>query len=87
MFDPKSEKEIVGDVLTSSEAYQNVVHLCDEFGSRFAGTEGSEQAVEFIANKLREYGLENVKKDPFTYMGWAPGEVKLEIIFQPLLVK
>ena len=80
MVDLKIEKMITGDVLTASEAYQNVVHLCDEYGSRFAGTEGSKQAVDFIAHKLREYGLENVKEEPFTYMGWAPGEVKLGII-------
>ena len=32
------DQQIVGDVYTSSEVMNNLAVLCDEFGSRFAGT-------------------------------------------------
>ncbi len=34
------EKRVVGDIWTSNEQWTNLVKMCDEFGSRFAGTEG-----------------------------------------------
>jgi len=76
----KMEVEVVGDIWVNGEAYQNLLVLCDEFGSRFAGTEGEKHAVDYMVKKLKEYGLDNVKADPFTYVGWKRGRCKLELI-------
>jgi Iap family predicted aminopeptidase len=74
------DQQIVGDVYTSSEAMDNLVVLCDDFGSRFGGTEGERRAVEFFQAKMKEYGLSNVHQNPVEYIGWSRGEAKLEII-------
>ncbi|MFQ6054211.1 MAG: aminopeptidase, partial [Candidatus Bathyarchaeia archaeon] len=74
------EISVVGDIWTSNEAFENLTVLCDSFGSRFAGTEGEKLAVDFIASKMREYGLENVAADEFTYTGWKRGEARLEML-------
>jgi Zn-dependent M28 family amino/carboxypeptidase len=74
------DQKIVGDVFTSSEAMNNLITLCDEFGSRFGGTEGERQAAEFIVAKLEEYGLKNVHRETVEYVGWTRGEAKLQII-------
>lgn len=74
------EQKIVGDVYTSTEAMDNLLVLCDDFGSRFGGTEGERLAAEFIAAKFTEYGLSNVHLEPVEYIGWIRGETKLEII-------
>jgi len=66
----KAEKAIVGDIWASNEQFQNLVKMCDEFGSRFAGTEGEKKAVEFMVERLGAYGLSNVAAEPFRYIGW-----------------
>ena len=76
----KLEKTVLGEIWSSNEAYETLIHLCDEFGSRFPGTEGEKPSAEYIASKLREYGLENVALDDFKYVGWKRGEAKLELL-------
>jgi len=75
-----TDRLIIGDVYTSTEALDNLVVLCDEFGSRFGGTEGERRAAEFFKAKMEEYGLSNVHWEPVEYVGWIRGEAKLEII-------
>ncbi len=74
------ETSVLGDIWSSNEAFENLTVLCDEFGSRFAGTEGERPAVDFIASKLSEYGLEKVEADEFAYTGWRRGEARLEML-------
>jgi aminopeptidase YwaD len=71
---------MVGDIYTSPEVMDTLTVLCDDFGSRFGGTEGEKQAVEFIKSKLEEYGLKNVHLEPVEYLGWRRGDVTLEIL-------
>jgi aminopeptidase YwaD len=74
------DQKILGDIYSSREAMDNLEVLCDDFGSRFGGTAGEKLAADFIAAKYKEYGLSNVHLEPFEYLGWRRGEVKLEII-------
>jgi Iap family predicted aminopeptidase len=74
-----TDQQIVGDVYTRTEAMDNLIVLCDEFGSRFAGTEGERLAAEFLKAKLEEYGLSNVHLEPIEYIGWTRGQATLEI--------
>ncbi len=75
-----TDQQLVGDIYTGTEAMDNLITLCDDFGSRFGGTEGERRAAEFIKAKLEEYGLSNVHLEPIDYLGWVRGEAKLEII-------
>jgi len=74
------DQKMVGDAYTSSEVMDNLTVLCDDFGSRFGGTEGERLAAEFIQSKLDEYGLQNVQREPVAYTGWRRGDVSLELI-------
>jgi Zn-dependent M28 family amino/carboxypeptidase len=74
------EQQIVGDCYTSTEAMDNLVMLCDGFGSRFGGTDGEREAAQFLKAKLEEYGLSKVHLEPVEYTGWIRGEAKLEIL-------
>jgi len=73
------EKKVLGEIWASNEAYDNLVHMCDEYGSRFAGTDGERPSAEYMAKKLEEYGLENVALDEFKYVGWKRGPARLEM--------
>jgi len=77
------ERAIVGDIWTSNEQFMNLVKMCDEFGSRFAGTESEKKAVEFMAGRLKAYGLANVASEPFRYTGWFRGRASMEML-EPL---
>ena len=74
------DQQMVGDVYTSSETMDNLIILCDDFGSRFGGTKSERQAVEFFKTKMEEYGLQNIQLEPVEYTGWTRGEARLEII-------
>jgi Zn-dependent M28 family amino/carboxypeptidase len=74
------DQKIVGDIYTSPEAMDNLYTLCDEFGSRFGGTEGERRATRFLIAKFEKYGLKNVHKEPIKYTGWTRGEVTFEIV-------
>ena len=73
------DRQVMGDVYTSTEMMDNLAVLCDDFGSRFGGTEGERQAAEFMRDKLATYGLSNVHLEPVEYLGWRRGEVTFAI--------
>jgi len=73
------EREMVGDAWVSDEAKENLRALC-AMGSRFGGTPSEKEAVDYILEKYREYGLENVHAVEFGYKGWVRGEARLEIV-------
>lgn len=74
------DRQIVGDIYTSTEVMDNLTILCDEFGSRFGGTPGEKLAADFMLAKFTEYGLSNARLEPIEYIGWRRGAVKLEVI-------
>lgn len=74
------ERRLLGDIYTSPAAMDNLTVLCDDFGSRFAGTAGERQAVDFFVDRLREYGLEPVHAEEYGYVGWKRGPATLEIL-------
>ncbi len=74
------DRQIVGDTFTSRETMDNLEILCDDFGSRFAGTRGERQAADFIAATLERCGLEDPHLESYLYAGWSRGEAILEIL-------
>lgn len=76
------DKALIAQAWTSSEAYLNLEQLCS-IGSRFAGTPSETQARDYIAAKLREYGLDNVHTEAFEYLGWYRGTCSLRVVSPP----
>jgi Iap family predicted aminopeptidase len=74
------DKAVLGEIWTSTAAYDNLRALCDTFGHRFAGSPGERGAATFLQNKLREYGLERVTAEPFRYVGWVRGPETLQVV-------
>ena len=61
---------IAGEIVVNSEAFRNLSALCDRFGSRFFATKEEKDAAEFMAAKLRSYGLQDANAEPYTHFGW-----------------
>jgi len=63
-------ERILGDIYSSTEPLDLVVELCDEYDSRWPGSGMDKQSCEYMAGKMRDYGLENVHLEKFTIPGW-----------------
>ena len=74
------ERRIIGEAYSSSEAMDNLMVLCDEFGGRLAGTPENKAAAEFILGKFEDYGLENPPMEVFKFPGCDVVSSKLEIV-------
>lgn len=74
------ERAMLGDIYTSRSVMDNLEVLCDDFGSRWGGTEGERRAAEFLLGCFRDYGLSNARLEPFAYVGWERGAAALRVI-------
>ena len=73
------DKHILGEIWTSQAAYDNLQYMCDDIGHRFAGSPLEHQAAEFLADRMRAYGLENVRLEEFPMASWERGECSLQL--------
>jgi hypothetical protein len=74
------EKDVIGGIWQNNEIYGNMLVLADELGSRFAGTQSEKDAQDYMTKKLKEYGYDDAKAEPFTYYGWKRGPVNLKMV-------
>lgn len=74
------DREIIGDIYTTTETMDNLTVLCDDYGSRFGGSAGEQEAVAFLQEKMLSYGLRNVHTEEVKYTVWTRGEASLEVI-------
>jgi len=74
------ERQIIGDIWTTDESYEVLRQLCDEIGHRFGGSASEKAGAEFLKRKMEEYGLENVRLEPFQMAGWERGSAALKLI-------
>jgi Iap family predicted aminopeptidase len=70
----------LGEIWTSDEAWRNLVFLCDDLGHRFAGSEQERRAAEFLAERMRAYGLTNVRLETFPMATWERGSCHLAVV-------
>lgn len=73
------DQQMVGDIYTSNEVMDNLTVLCDDFGSRFAGTPDEYKAASFISETFSRYGLKDVRLEEYPYAGWTRGDATLTI--------
>ncbi|MBC7098454.1 M28 family peptidase [Candidatus Bipolaricaulota bacterium] len=66
--------------LWGSDAPGKVIRALTGFGGRFGGTQEEAQAAQFIAQKMLEYGLEEVHLESFPIQGWKRGPATLKTI-------
>lgn len=75
----RAEKAVLGEIWTSERAYQNLLHLCDVVGNRFAGSESEHQGADYLVQQARAYGLQDVGVQEYAFTGWTRGPVRLEV--------
>jgi hypothetical protein len=75
------DKAILAEVKLNSELMRNLQHLSDVIGPRLTGSKNLERANNWTMEKMKAYGLENVKLEPWEIpIGWERGKATMKII-------
>lgn len=72
--------QIIDRLSHDREAYDRLADLVDRFGHRFSGSESLEQAIDWILEKMKADGLENVRGQPVMVPHWVRGNESIEIV-------
>jgi carboxypeptidase Q len=76
-----ADAQILSEIRDHSQAMDNLEYLSDEIGPRLTGSPQLKQANDWTAAKFREYGLVNVKLEPWTIAhSWTRGMAHARIV-------
>src|SRR5437016_2489032 len=76
-----ADAAILREIREHSQAMENLEYLSDEIGPRLTGSPQLKQANDWTAAKFREYGLTNVKLEPWTIAhSWMRGTAHARIV-------
>ncbi len=76
------DRVLIGEIMQHSEFTPTLRALAMP-GGRLSGTPNAERAGEYVAQKLREYGLQNVHGEPFDLESWIVRSTKVTILGDP----
>jgi carboxypeptidase Q len=75
------DKAIINEVKANSELMKNLQYLSDIIGARLTGSKNLERANNWTAEKMKSYGLENVRLEPWEVpIGWQRGKAAMKIL-------
>ena len=76
-----ADTQILTEIRDHSQVMENLEYLSDEIGPRLTGSLQLKQANDWTAAKFREYGLTNVKLEPWTIAhSWTRGMAHARIV-------
>ena len=77
----KLDHKIIDEVRDHAGIMPNLRHLSDVIGPRLTGSANLEQANRWAADRMREYGLENVRLEPWELpIGWTRGPATAKLV-------
>src|SRR5271166_3632844 len=72
---------ILKEIDKNSELMANIEYLCDMIGPRLTGSAGLTRASHWTRDKLKQYGLANVRLEPWTiHQAWTRGEARGRVV-------
>ena len=75
------DRKVIAEVKEHSTLMANLQHLSDVIGPRVTGSPRLEKANRWAAEKMKEYGLTDVKLEPWEIpVGWERGTATLKIV-------
>jgi Zn-dependent M28 family amino/carboxypeptidase len=75
------DAQILSEIRDRSQVMENLEYLSDEIGPRLTGSPQLKRANDWTAAKFREYGLTNVKLEPWTIAhSWTRGTAHARIV-------
>jgi hypothetical protein len=75
------DQRIIDEAAKHSEIIANLTYLSDDIGARLTGSANLKRANEWTADKMREYGLENVHLEPWSIPArWERGPATARMV-------
>lgn len=75
------DQALMDEVKDGNELLKNLEYLSDTIGPRLTGSKQLERANEWTLAKMKEYGLESVRLEPWEMpVGWERGPASLTVI-------
>jgi len=72
---------ILAEVKNRSEVMKNLQYMSDIIGGRLTGSKNLERANNWTADKMKSYGLQNVRLEPWEIpVGWERGKASMKLI-------
>lgn len=78
---------IIAAATADSAAWNKLAELTDTFGHRLSGSEALERAIDWIIERMKAEGLQNVRGEPVKVPRWVRGVERAELRqprYQPL---
>lgn len=77
----EADRRLIADIKAHSELMKNLEYLSDRIGARLTGSANLERANKWAAEKMKSYGLENVRLDPWEIpYGWERGLAEMRLV-------
>jgi aminopeptidase YwaD len=73
-------ERVLGNIYSSTEPIDLIIELCDEYDARWPGSGMDKKSCDFMYEKLKAYGLENVHLEKFSIPGWKRGSSNLDLV-------
>jgi hypothetical protein len=75
------DRALLEEIKARSELMKNLAYLSDRIGARLTGSANLERANKWTAEKMKAYGLENVRLEPWEIpYGWERGRAEMKLI-------
>lgn len=76
----ETASRLIGEALTSADAYDNLEWLCDRIGHRLSGSEALDRAIDWAVTTMKTDGLDNVRAEPVLVPRWVRGRERARIV-------
>jgi carboxypeptidase Q len=70
---------IIKAATADSAAWNRLAELTDGFGHRLSGSEALERAIDWIIERMKQDGLQNVRGEPVMVPRWVRGQERAEL--------
>jgi len=75
------DRAIFAEVKARSEIMKNLQYLSDIIGGRLTGSKNAEKANNWTADRMKAYGLVNVRLEPWEIpVGWQRGKASMKLV-------
>lgn len=76
-----ADKALIAEIKARSELMKNLEYISDRIGGRLTGSANLERANKWTAEKMKAYGLENVRLEPWEIpYGWERGKAEMKLV-------
>ncbi|MFO0808005.1 MAG: M20/M25/M40 family metallo-hydrolase [Gemmataceae bacterium] len=75
------DKKLMAEAKAGTELMTNLTYLSDVIGPRLTGSANLKRANSWAADKMKSYGLSNVRLEPWTIpVGWERGTASMKLL-------